>query len=205
MSRDHKLCKKELLKKRNLIHKSTVLAAGPKTPLRSACSARSARYHSARPSRQHPSSQVPRLDLKAESAQLNWARAPLAVGWASDGRPSSSREQNPVAGSHPRNPSCHNFSLLSRLESGGAAGDLLPPRRPVRAAVRPPFLGLAMVEQPRAAILSSLPPVRSSSHSAHGDEHGVTATCGGRRKVRRRRGPPRRRALPPEGESAAVE
>jgi len=73
---------------------------------------------------------VPCLDLKAESAQLNWARAPLAVGWASDGRPSSSREQNPVAGSHPRNPSCHNFSLLSRLESGA------PPATSCRRAAR---------------------------------------------------------------------
>ena len=149
--------------------------------------------------------QVPCLGLKAESAQLNWARAPLAVGWASDGRPSSSRGQNLVADSHPRNPSCHNFSILSRLESGGAAGDLLPPRRPVRPAVRLAFLGLAMAGQPRAAILSSLPLVRSSSRSAHGDEHGVVATRGGRRKVRHRRGPPRRRALPRKGEGAAVE
>jgi hypothetical protein len=49
----------------------------------------------------------PALSLARPSsaaAQLVWVRAPLAVGWASDGRPSSSRKQNPSPAPS-RNPS----------------------------------------------------------------------------------------------------
>jgi len=105
------------------------------------------------------------------------AQAPLAIGFRSDGRPAISADQNrqaPVL--TPKTLPIFPF-LVTQLGSGAAAGDILPPRRPVR----PPRHGRLLPSL--LSLLSRSPPLSFLSNGGDGPSR---ARRGRRHRSRRR-------------------